>query len=516
MVTKEANNAHEFDASIIGSVANGMCTVYNTAMSINRMVKAYEKLQVIRMGLKVFEAIQRMQVGDGGADDIVNVVANYMTHTKTTSFELEKGSFTDVTSSAIGGAPVAALFGGNKITSEDPIVRSFVTSPNEFRKIADSVDPGSGYKACTGTKIAAGILDAGLDAASLGTKKILDLIVGVAISGIIAGVIAAFTSFLVPKIVNALKRDFTNFLEGPEGSGTLEWTAEAVNMQMAKYIGESVGTEQSATTYFQKKSELVANRARYDRANLSPFDASSQYTFLGTLMGYFNKATVSMNSVIGNLGQITSVVNQSLIALTPASHAADAIDNIMTSGDNAEISSLVNDGQKRLSTAFGEPYYIPSFASMGENVEDVMWYWDAKGAFSEPYDPIDNPNPPIQKDGFGIASAKNPIILAIKEGRMDDIALANYTDNYGNLTEDFVLTSGSDSKQNALSLCVEEKIERGAELGVVDRSAFALPIAFGKDFFRVVILKGLVVYHLCASDGAKKLLCLLFIRSEEI
>ena len=56
----------------------------------------------------------------------------------------------------------------------------------------------------------------------------------------------------------------------------------------------------------------------------------------------------------------------------------------------------------------------------------------------------------------------------------------------------------------------------GAELGVVACSAFALPIAFGKDFFRVVILEGLVVDHLCARDGTKKLLCLLFIGSEKI
>jgi hypothetical protein len=90
-------------------------------------------------------------------------------------------------------------------------------------------------------------------------------------------------------------------------------------------------------------------------SGVDPFDTSSEYTFMGTLMRNLMTASVSANNVIGNLGRITSVVNKSLLALTPASHAGDAIDEIVTVGDYPEINSLVDDGQKRIATAFGEP-----------------------------------------------------------------------------------------------------------------------------------------------------------------
>jgi hypothetical protein len=98
-----------------------------------------------------------------------------------------------------------------------------------------------------------------------------------------------------------------------------------------------------------------------------------------------------------------------------------------------------------------------------------MWYWDAKGAFEDPYDPVDNPNPRVKMNGTGVASVKNPIILAIKEGktRNSDAMLANYSDG-GNLEDEFVLATAGSSDQNELSLCIEEKIGRGAELGQPD------------------------------------------------
>ncbi|MCR5572686.1 MAG: hypothetical protein K6F57_02835 [Candidatus Saccharibacteria bacterium] len=467
MVKAEASSGMDFSA--VGQVANGMCQLYTTAMTINRMIRAYEAAQVVIMGMKIFEAIQRMQAGDGGADTILNVVANYASRKKTTIFELEKGQFTEVTTSLLGSTPVAAFFGGTKLTNEDTVVKSFVTSPNQFRKIADSLDPSSGYKTCAATKAAAGLIDAAGDAATLGTKKLLDILVGFALGATISVVISAVVSIMVPKIVNALKRDFSNFLEGAEGGGVVAWTAEMVLKEEEKVTGFNVATEQSHNTYIKYRNDVIADRARYDRDNLSPFDTSSEYTFMGTLMRNLMTASVSANNVIGNLGRITSVVNKSLLALTPASHAGDAIDEIVTVGDYPEINSLVDDGQKRIATAFGEPYYVPDFTTAGENIEDVMWYWDAKGAFEEPYDPVNNPNPRVKMDGTGVASVKNPIILAIKEGktRNSDAMLANYSDG-GNLEDEFVLATAGSNDQNELSLCIEEKIGRGAELGQPD------------------------------------------------
>ncbi len=467
MVKAKAKSGVDF--SIAGKFANGLCQLYTVAMTINRMVKAYEAAQVVVMGMKAFEAVQRMQAGDGGADTIVDVVANYATRSKTTLFELEKGQFTEVTTSLLGSTPIAAFFGGSKLTNEDIVVKSFVTSPSQFRKITDRINPGFGYRTCAATKIAASLLDIAGDVASLGTSTLFKVIFNFSLAASISVIISSVISIMVPKIANALKRDLSGFLEGAPGGGVFAWTAEMVIKENEKATGFNVATEKTYNTYIQHYNEVVADRARYDRDNLSPFDTSSEYTFMGALMRNLMTASVSANNIIGNLDRITSIVNKSLVNLTPASRAGDAIDEIVTIGDYPEINSLVNDGQKRIATAFGEPYYVPDFTTAGENVEDVMWYWDAKGAFEDPYDPVDNPNPRVKMNGTGVASAKNPIILAIKEGKTanTDAMLADYTDG-GNLENEFILADNPLEQQNALSLCIEEKIGRGAELGQPD------------------------------------------------
>lgn len=459
------DGAMEF-GGIASQAAKGVCLVYNTAMTINRAVKAYEAAQVISMGLRIFEAIQRMQAGEG-VDDIINIIANYLTRPKTTDFELTQGEFTTVTTSAIGSSALAQFYGGTKLTDNDTIVQSFTTSSNQFRKITDSIEGGTGYKACTGANVAASLIDALGEAATLGATKIMSIVVSVAISAAISAAASMIMSIMVPKIVNALKRDFHNFVEGAEGGGVLAWAAEMIIEAIAKMSGMSIGTKKSLETYVQKKADIVAERARIARYTLSPFDTSSEYTFMGSLMASLTRASLNTSSLLGRVGNITSVVGKSLIALTPASHAADAIDEIVTTGDYPELTQLVDDGQERYATAFGEPYYIPHFTDA--SIEDVMWYFDAMGCFEEPYDPVSNPNPSVKMNGTGIASAKNPIILAIKAGRnpSNDATLAAYSDD-GSLPEEFVLADVASSEQNVLGRIIEEKVLRSAPLGVPD------------------------------------------------
>ena len=488
MAKKMVNDGMEF-SGIVSKAAQGVCLVYNTAMTINRMIKAYEAAQVVVMTLRIFEAIQRMQAGDGG-DAILAVFANYLTRPKTTEFELTEGDFTSITTSAIGSSALAQFYGGTKLTDNDTIVQSYITSSNQFRKIASSLEGGTGYKACTGTNLIASIIDAIGDVASLGTTRLVGLLVSVGISTAISTAIGFILSIMVPKIMHALVRDFSDFVEGAPAGGAIAWAAEQLQGLVAQLGGLSVGTAKGALVYSQKKAALIAEQARYDRERLSPFDISSEYTFMGSLMASLTRANLNTSSIIGRVGNIASVVGGSLVALTPASHAADAIDDIVTTGDHPEITELVNDGQKRFATAFGEPYYIPDFTTMGYSIEDVMWYWDAKGCFEEPYDPVSNPNPDIRMNGTGIASAKNPIILAIKEGRnvSNNALLAAYTDG-NNPADEFVLSDTSSSDKNMLALKVEEKLFRGAPLGVPDPEIEAKyrPMDTGSSFWDKLI-----------------------------
>ncbi len=406
-----------FDFNLVGQIAQGACQLYNTATTIHRMVKAYEAAQVVVMAARVLEAIQRMQAGDGGGDTLVDVVGNYLTHDVEDKIELTKGEEVTLKGSTMSSSPIAAVFGGSVLTDEDPIVKSFVTSPSQFMTIMASIDGAVGYEICVGMQLAAGIADAVIDGFTLGTDKIISVLVGIGASIAISAVVAAVVSVMVPKIVNALKRDFTTFLEGPQASGVLMWGSEQIMGENAKRTGMQPANPQTLVAYVKMKQEVIADRARYDRDNLSPFDTSSEYTFMGSLMRTLGKVSLKTDSVVGKIGSITSVVGKSLVSLTPAAHASGTVEEIISKGKCPEVSNINNDD--KIASAFCTPHYISDYTTMGEGPENVMKYWDSRGAFDN-YDPVNNPNP------------------AIKSGNND------------------------------LALCIDEYVNRGAELGYPD------------------------------------------------
>ena len=406
------------DFGLVGQIANGACQLYNTATTIHRMVKAYEAAQVVVMAMRVLEAIQRMQAGDGGVDTLVDVVGNYLTHEVENKIELTKGEEITLKGSTMSSSPIAAVFGGSVLTDEDPIVKSFVTSPSQFMTIMDTMDSAVGYEVCAGMQLAAGVADAIADGFTLGGSKIISVLVSFAVSATIGIIVGAVVSVMVPKIVNALKRDFTTFLEGPQASGVLMWGSEQIMGENAKHTAMQPANPQTLTAYVKMKQEVIADRARYDRDNLSPFDTSSEYTFMGSLMRTLGRAALKTDTIVGKVGNVTSVVGKSLVSLTPAANAAGIVEEIITKGKCPELSNINNDN--KIASAFCTPHFISDYTTMGEGPENVMKYWSDRNAFDD-YDPVDNPNPAIK------------------------------TDN-----------------DNELALCVDEYVNRGAELGYPD------------------------------------------------
>ena len=406
-----------FDFSIVGQIAQGACQLYNTATTIHRMVKAYEAAQVVVMAMRVLESIQRMQAGDGGVDSLVDVVGNYLTHEVENKIELAKGEEVTLKGSTMSSSPIAAVFGGTVLTDEDPIVKSFVTSPSQFMTIMASMDSAVGYEICAGMQLAAGIADAVMDGFTLGGSKIISVLISIGTSFAIGAIVAAVVSVMVPKIVNALKRDFTTFLEGPQASGVLMWGSEQIMGENAKHTAMQPANPETLTAYVKMKQEVIADRARYARDNLSPFDTSSEYTFMGSLMRTLGRAALKTNSVVGKVGNVTSIVSKSLVSLTPAANAAGVVEEVISKGKCPELTNINNDN--KIGSAFCTPHFISDYKTMGEGPEDVMQYWADRGAFDN-YDPVNNPNPLIKND------------------------------------------------DNELSLCVDEYVNRGAELGYPD------------------------------------------------
>ena len=385
------------DFNLFGKAANGLCQVYNVASTINRMLKFYEAKQVITMAMRIMEGVQRMQAGDGGMDVVVDILGNYAVAEIAKVLKIGSGSEVEVVGSMLSSTPMAAVFGGTKLTGEDPIVKSFVTSQSQFSQIMGNIDGGSAYKTCTNTKIVSGLIDSVADVVSFGSTELLGVLTNIAISASVAFVVGAILDVMIPKVANAMTRDFSTFMMGPEASAVLMWGAELALAGIALYMAMQPANPQTLLAHVRMKQEVLADQARYDRNTLSPFDTSSEYTFMGALTRSFNRVSLNTQSVVGKVGALTSVVGRSLISLTPASHATGVAEEIISEGDCPEINDL--NGDNKYATAFCTPHFVSDFSTMWMSAEDVMKEIArlTPSVFRD-YDPVKNPNPPIRTD----------------------------------------------------------------------------------------------------------------------
>ena len=435
MVEKEVGKGMDF--SIVGTLVNGGCQLYTVATTINSMIKNMEMAQVAVMALRFLEAVQRMQAGDGGFDLVFDVFAQYAAKTEKKVLKFGKSEEVEVEGSMMSSSPMAAVFGGSKLTSEDPIVKSFITSPSQFRRIMSTIDGGTGYKACTGAKIAAGVVDAVGDLVTLGGTKILGLLAGVTLGASISLIIGAVVDVFVPKAVNAMTRDFFFFMMGPESSAVLMWGSEIIMGELARHVAMQPATPETLLAYNLAKQEVIAEQARIDRYTLSPFDISSEHTFMGSLVRSFGKLSFSTQSVMGKVAMLMSTAGKSLISLTPASHAY-SLDTLISEGDCPEINYLNDDF--KYASAFCMPKYVGDFSTIGMSTEKMMKELSDRGVFDN-YDPVNNPNPPIKKDDNFIANCDEEYVNRGAElGYPDSAIEAKYSPgNTGSAVGDALL-----------------------------------------------------------------------------
>lgn len=427
------------DFNLVGQIANGVCQLYNIASSLHRMVKAYEVMQVAAMAMKTLESIQRMQSGDGD-DAIANTVGDNLIRERTVSLKLSNDEEVTVSGSVMTSAPMASLLGGSRLSDNDPTVKSFTTSQNQFMKIMDVIDGGTGYRACVGVQLAASVLSLVGDITTGGIIRIAGLLASIVGNIVIEKVVSAVSAIMVPKIVGALKRDFSSFVTGPQASAVLVWGSEVVMNENAKRSGMQPANPKTLAAYVKAKQEVIADRARYDRNNLSPFDASSQYTFMGSLLRSFGMLNLKTASIVGKLGSAVSMAGKSLIALTPAAHASDISTEIYSQADVPEITDL--NGDNKIATAFGTPKMVADLSTAGENVEDVMYELYKMGVF-EDYDPVKNPNPPIRtdNDNEGYKFVTEYIMREAELGYPDSEIESRYVASTGSGTADAAISA---------------------------------------------------------------------------
>ena len=392
---------------------NTACIVVNTLGTIGLLVSASEALQVIRLTTSYFEAIDKTRVGngndapineltnalnsktlntnlvldyDGGAseDEASNVTENGLTHVEQRTITTNK--------TAMESSGIVALYSGGSVDANDPSVQSFNFSTSIKRIVGGLGSSMVAFETCTLAKIATNALNAGKGfleiagciagllgapftfGASAGacSALIIDKLVaigrGVAVSMILVGVISTIT----PMIANVMTRDLITNIGGEDLGNALTSGANMYQGNTHRANGGSLANSERYGQFALKQQDVIAENARYERSQRSPFDVTSKYTFMGNLMTQMMNF-LSVKSVMSAITSASSVVSSSVIALSPTASAYNVSAALMPEDEYADVCPyLASIGA--VGDVYCNPYSITDMSTIEMDPVDVINY----------------------------------------------------------------------------------------------------------------------------------------------
>lgn len=361
-------------------VANYTCLGLNFLGGVSLLVSASEALQIIHLTTSYFEAIDKTKAGNGN-DSPLSTLMDALTEKKVNkNVELEvrqnanisttdmnanvsdngistleaKETTTDKT--AMESSGIVALYSNGKVDTNDPSVKSFNFTSSIERILGGLGTSMTAFSACAFAKLAAnaaGAVQSGLEIAgciagvlgaafTFGTSAtacsalIADVVIGAAISVGAAVLIAGIISTITPVVANMLTRDLIKNLGGEDLGNALTSGGNMYLGNTHRSNGGSLASEEKYVEYALAHQQVIAEDAKQERLTKDPFDATSKYTFLGTLtnqiMGF-----MSVNSLTSAITSTSSVISSSLVALSPTASAYNIADTLVPMDEYEKI-----------------------------------------------------------------------------------------------------------------------------------------------------------------------------------
>ena len=329
----------------LSQVAQWGCMASNIIGSVMNLMRALNIMQVRQTALQFFEVFQKAQAGDNKGD-IFNTMAGMLltpaTNTyKTGKFSTETGerpSTIEITGSAMEASSIISKYEGRPRAPDEgtgalnPFANLGGIAPflKEFGLSVTS------FAACASIQIATSItsiLEEGrnvLDVlacffpitAAVGcSDAVANISTQVAVGVTTQLIITGLVSFLVPKIANWLALDISTQLFGEQTGHVIAEGIMDIQNKNAQARSGSVATKESYIDFAKVKEKVEDENAQYARLTRSPFDPTSQYTFLGSLVRQVSVMANSLNTPLGALAAFSNTAVKSFSSLLPKASA---------------------------------------------------------------------------------------------------------------------------------------------------------------------------------------------------
>lgn len=330
---KSLEKVREILNSKIVSVAKLAATVGCTGAEIMTAIQTYmsaqQSLQYLNLATGYFEAVQGAQTGknDGTPMNEYNKIL--------TTPDPETGT------TPMEAASSRELFSGEVISPDDDSMKtvSFEGLMSSLGTLTGNINmTAQAFQACSYIKMGVAatnfastvisfipVLGQAAKAIHIVAKLVGRISIGIAVSSV--------SAFIVPKIL-------TQVFKNVAKNVATEWVGEDYFNAMAsgasKYIGGnfqtgggSAASKTSLAVYNRVKADVIASEAETERRTRGPLDASSRYTFLGSIV--YSLIPLATSSTLGSLVQnLGSTFSGSITSLLPSASAV-AETNLMSS-----------------------------------------------------------------------------------------------------------------------------------------------------------------------------------------
>ena len=369
-------------ADAIGAIVEGLMSIYT-------VVSGYQTLQFINLATGFLEAIDKVKAGDGNESPIHVYSNNFTTRAETidaegdgTATEEEMGGVIKKTvekKTAMESAGFANLFSNAKIDSNDVSVKNVniesimtsISTLTSLPRITAKTMEICGYvriaTSATNLIITAlsfiPIFGQGLKLAQISFKTVIKQAIKSAFS--IAFHLAI--PIIAQKYGKTLMKNAATEWFGADLGNAFRAGAGIVFGGNGSSGGQSPGSEEKVLSYLNTRNEVIADEARYQRTVRSPFDISTQYTFLGSLVYSLLPFAYSNSGVMSLLKNASSITTSSLVAMTPTASAAEINGELSSKGECPilETTGAVGD-------AYCNPYIITDTDTVGLTYTDEL------------------------------------------------------------------------------------------------------------------------------------------------
>ncbi len=391
--SKLSSKLKAFGNSVAGKVtgyasaaASMTCAVLDVVGAINLIVAAYQVTQIVKVASGIFESIQKGQVEDSSTTPI-SAIANSLTLSSTRTYQY-KDSNNDYheetrTRNAMESEAVRSIYGNTSTNYNDASIRSFNLS-NSIGAISTLLEIGAqSFKACAYAKMAAGIVDAVKDTIDIvlcivsfgigcAVDAIVDAIVGIGTSVAISLIVSKIVSILLPQIVQILTRKIATDVMGEDLGNALVSGANIYMGQNHQYSGGSLANKDGLTRFITLRDQVNADNARIARETLSPFDYTSPYTFMGTLLTKMMPVTVTASSAVQSVASFGNVFRSSISSLMPGASAVSAGVTAQEAANATEKHCPDLDSIGAVGDAFCNPYIVTDTRTLDRDPADVV------------------------------------------------------------------------------------------------------------------------------------------------